>query len=149
MKSLSRVRLFVTLWTVAYQAPQSMKFSRQEYWSGLPFPSPGDLPDPGIEPSSLTLQADALPSEPPGKSRETKGKGENERYTHLNAEFQRTARRDDKAFLSDQCKETEENNGMGKTRDLFKKIINTDGTFMQRWHNKGQKWYGPNRSRRY
>ena len=149
MKSLSRVRLLVTLWTVAYQAPQSMKFSRQEYWSGLPFPSPGDLPDPGIEPSSLTLQADALPSEPPGNSRETKGKGENERYTHLNAEFQRTARRDDKAFLSDHCKETEENNGMGKTRDLFKKIINTDGTFMQRWHNKGQKWYGPNRSRRY
>ena len=54
--------------TVAYQAPQSMEFSRQEYWSGLPFPSPGDLPDPGIKPESPTLQADALPSEPPGKS---------------------------------------------------------------------------------
>ena len=50
MKSLSHVRLFATPWTVAYQAPQSMEFSRQEYWSGLPFPSPGDLPDPGIEP---------------------------------------------------------------------------------------------------
>ena len=50
VKSLSRVRLFVTPWTVAYQAPPSMGFSRQEYWSGLPFPSPGDLPDPGIEP---------------------------------------------------------------------------------------------------
>ena len=67
VKSLSRVRLFVTPWTVAYQVPPSMGFSRQECWSGLPFPSPGDLPDPGIEPGSPTLQADALPSEPPGK----------------------------------------------------------------------------------
>ena len=67
MKSLSRVRLFVTTWTVAYQAPQSVEFSRQEYWSGLPFPSPGDLPNPGTEPRSLTLQADALTSKPPGK----------------------------------------------------------------------------------
>ena len=67
VKSLSRVQLFATPWTVAYQAPQSMGFSRQEYWSGLPFPSPGDLPNPGIEPGSPTLQADALPSEPPGK----------------------------------------------------------------------------------
>ena len=64
VKSLSRVRLFATPWTVAYQAPQSMEFSRQEYWSGLPFPSLGDLPDLGIEPGSLTLQADALPFEP-------------------------------------------------------------------------------------
>ena len=68
MKSLSRVQLFATPWTVAYQAPPSMGFSRQECWSGLPFPSPGDLPDPGIEPGSPTLQADALPSEPPGKA---------------------------------------------------------------------------------
>ena len=66
MKSVSRVRLFATPWTVAYQAPPSMGFSRQEYWSGLPFPSPGDLPDPGMEPGSPELQADALPSEPPG-----------------------------------------------------------------------------------
>ena len=58
--------------TVAYQAPLSMDFSRQEYWSGLPFPSPGDLPDPGIETGSPALQADALPSEPPGKSERTK-----------------------------------------------------------------------------
>ena len=58
-----------------------------------------------------------------------KGKGEKERYTHLNAEFQRIARRDKKAFLSDQCEEIEENNGMGKTRDLFKKIRDTKGTF--------------------
>ena len=64
---LSYVRLFVTPWTVDYQAPQSMEFSRQEYWSGLPFPSPGNLPDPGIKPVSLALQADALPSEPPEK----------------------------------------------------------------------------------
>ena len=65
-KSLSRVRLFVTLWTAAYQASPFMGFSRQEYWSGLPFPSPGDLHDPGIEPRSPSLRADALPSEPPG-----------------------------------------------------------------------------------
>ena len=63
------------------------------------------------------------------KRREAKGKGEKERYTHLNAEFQRIARRDKKAFLSDQCKEIEENNKMGKTRDLFKKIRDTKGTF--------------------
>ena len=56
-----------TSWTVAYQASPSMGFSRQEYWSGLPFPSPGDLPDPGIEPGSPALEADALTSEPPGK----------------------------------------------------------------------------------
>ena len=65
VKSLSRVRLFATPWTVAHQAPPSMGFSRQEYWSGLPFPSPGDLPDPGIEPRSPALQADALTSELP------------------------------------------------------------------------------------
>ena len=59
-KSLSRVRLFVTPWTVAYQAPLSMGFSRQDYWSGLPFPSPGDLPDPGTEPRFPTLEADSL-----------------------------------------------------------------------------------------
>ena len=68
------------------------------------------------------------------KRREAKGKGGRERYTHLDAEFQRIARRDKKAFLGDQCKEIEENNGMGKTRD---------------GHNKGQKCYRPNRSRRY
>ena len=67
VKSLSRVRLFATPWTVAYQAPPSMGFSRQEYWSGLPFPSPGDLPNPGIEPGSPALQPDALTSEPLGK----------------------------------------------------------------------------------
>ena len=61
---LSCVRLVTTPWTVAHQAPPSMGFSRQEYWSGLPFPSPGDLPDPGIEPRSPTSQADALTSEP-------------------------------------------------------------------------------------
>ena len=61
--------------------------------------------------------------------REAKSKGKKERYTHLNAEFKRIARRDKKAFLSDQCKEIEENNRMGKTRDLFKKIRNTKGTF--------------------
>ena len=63
------------------------------------------------------------------KRRKAKSKGEKERYTHLNAEFQRIARRDKKVFLSDQCKEIEENNRMGKTRDLFKKIRDTEGTF--------------------
>ena len=67
VKLLSCVQLFVTLWTVTYQAPPFMGFSRQEYWSGLPFPSPGDIPDPEIEPGSPALQADALTSEPPGK----------------------------------------------------------------------------------
>ena len=67
LSCFSRVWFFATLWTVAYQAPPSMGFSRQECWSGLPFPFPGDLPDPGIEPGSPALQADALPSEPPGK----------------------------------------------------------------------------------
>ena len=66
-KSLSHVRLFATLWTVAHQAPPSMGFSKQEYWSGLPFPSPGDLPNPGIEPGSSALEADALTSEPPNE----------------------------------------------------------------------------------
>ena len=75
-----------------------------------------------------------------------KSKGEKERYTHLNAEFQRIARRDKKAFLSDQCKEIVENDGMGKTRDLFKKIRDTKETFHA---NKGQELYGHNRSRRY
>ena len=67
VKSLSRAQLFATSWTIAYQAPQSMGFSRQEYWSGLPFPSPGDLPNPGIEPGSPALQTDALLSAPLGK----------------------------------------------------------------------------------
>ena len=86
------------------------------------------------------------------KRRVAKGKGEKVRYTHMNAEFQRIARRDKKAFFSDQCKEIEENR-MGKTRDLFKKIRDTKGILMQisckDGHNKGQKWYGPNRSRIY
>ena len=67
MKSLGHDRLFATPWTVAYQPPLSMRFSMQEYCSGLPFPSPGDLGNLGIEPESPTLQADALLSEPPGK----------------------------------------------------------------------------------
>ena len=83
------------------------------------------------------------------KRREVKSKGEKERYKHLNTEFQRIARRDKEAFLSDQCKEIEENNRMGKTRDLFKKIKRYQGNISCK-HGlyKGQKWYGPNRSRR-
>ena len=98
------------------------------------------------------------------KRREAKNKGEKKRYKHLNAEIQRIARRDKKAFFSDQCKEIEENNRMGKTRDLLKKIRDTKGTFHANevkllsfvrlfatldGFNKGQKWSGPNRSRRY
>ena len=83
------------------------------------------------------------------KRREPKGKGEKERYTHLKAEFQRIARRDKKAFLSDQCKETGKNNRMGKTRDLFKKISDTKGTFHAKLGTIKDRWYGPNRSRTY
>ena len=87
------------------------------------------------------------------KRREAKSKGEKQRYKHLNAEFQRIARRDKKAFLNDQCKEIVENNRMGKTRDLFKNIIDTKGTFRTKMgtikDSKGQKYHGPNRSRRY
>ena len=72
MKSLSRIQLFATPWTVAYQASPSMGFSRQEYWSGLPFPSPGNLPGPGIEPGSPALEADALTSESPELSKRNK-----------------------------------------------------------------------------
>ena len=67
LSCFTRVQLFVSPWTVACQVPLSMRFSRQEHWSGLPFLSPGNLPDPGIELGSLALQADSLPSEPPGK----------------------------------------------------------------------------------
>ena len=82
------------------------------------------------------------------KRREAKDKGEKERYSHLNAEFRRIARRDKKAFLRDQCKEIEENNRMEKTRDLFKKIRDTNLSCKDE-HNKGQKLYGPDRSRTY
>ena len=85
------------------------------------------------------------------KEREAKGKGKKERYTHLNADFQRKPRRDKKGFLSDLCKGIEENNRMGKTRHLFKEIRGTKATNISQKvvHDKGQKWYGPNRSRRY
>ena len=84
------------------------------------------------------------------KRREPEGKREKERYIHLNAEFQRIARRDKKAFLNDQCKEIEENIRIGKTRDLFKKIRDNQGNISCKdGLDKGQKWYGPNRSRRY
>ena len=78
-----------------------------------------------------------------------KGKAEKERYTSLNAEFQRIARRDKKAFLSNQCKEIEESNRMRKASDLFKKIRDTKGTFHAKMGSIKDRWYGPNRSRRY
>ena len=85
VKSFSSVLLFATLWTIAHQAPLSMGFSGQEYWSGLPFPPPGDPPDPGIEPGSPALQADSLSSEPPGKPYlKFKFKNSNLQYTDLN-----------------------------------------------------------------
>ena len=83
------------------------------------------------------------------KRRQAKGKREKERYTHWNANFQRIARRDKKAFLSDQCKEIEENNRMGKTRHLFKKLRYQGNISCKDGLNKGQKLYGPNRNRRY
>ena len=82
------------------------------------------------------------------KRKDVKGKGEKERYTHLNAEFQRIARRDKKVILSDQCTEIEENNRMGKTRDLFKKIRDTKGIFYAKMGTI-KELYGPNRSRRF
>ena len=88
MKLLSHAQLFATPWIVAYQAPPSIGFSRQEYWSGLPFPSPGDLPNPEIEPWSFTLQADTLPSKPPGKPISFLGwpnTAENSSYWHSRA----------------------------------------------------------------
>ena len=83
------------------------------------------------------------------KGRDAKGKGEKERYTHLNADFKRIHRRYKKAFLSDQWKEIEENIRMGKTGDLFKKTRDTKDISYNDGHYKGQKWYRPNRSRRY
>ena len=83
------------------------------------------------------------------KRREVESKGEKERYKHLNAEFQRTARRDKKAFLGDQCKEIEENNRMEKSRDLVKKIRDTKGTFHAKMDSIKDRNGGPNRGRRY
>ena len=71
LRRFSCIWLFVTLWKVAHQAPLSMEFSRQEHWSGLPCPPPGDLPNPGIKPRSPTLQADSFLAEPPGKPKNT------------------------------------------------------------------------------
>ena len=92
MKSLSPVQLLVISWTVTYQAPPSLELSKQEYWSGLPFPSPGNLPDPGIEPRSPTLQADALPhlsyQGSPGKhTNEQNSKTLTEKYTKLHESY--------------------------------------------------------------
>ena len=105
-----------------------------------------------IPPKKKCKKAKWLPEEAlkiAEKRREAKGKGEKESYTHLNVELQRIPRRGEKAFLHDQCKEIEGNNNMGKTRDLFKKIRDTKGTFHANGYNKEQKWYGPKRSRKY
>ena len=83
------------------------------------------------------------------KRRDAKGKGEKEGHTHLNAEFERIAKRYKKAFLSDQCKEIEENNRMGRTKYLFKKIRFQGNLSCKDGPNRGQKWYGPNRSKAY
>ena len=97
VKSLSRVQLFVTPWTVAYQAPQSMGFSKQECWNGLPFPSP----DPGSEPDSPALQADALLSEPPGKPK--------------SAEHSHNAKSESHSVLSDSLRGHEKQNSPGQS----------------------------------
>ena len=80
LSHFSHVQLFLTPWAVAHQAPLSMGFFRQEYWSGLPCPPPGALPSLGIKPRSLALQADFLPSEPPGKPKEAVGEGQYIRF---------------------------------------------------------------------
>ena len=130
--------LFANLWTIAHQASLSKTFFRQEYYSGFSCPSPRDLPDLGIEPrgsdqdhpqekkmqKAKWLSEEAL--QVVVKRREVKCKGEMQRYTHMNAEFQRVARRDKKAFLSDQCKEIEENNRM-------RKLEIPREHFMQKW----------------
>ena len=172
VKSLSLIQLLATTWTAAYQAPPSVGFSRQEFWSGVPLPS---LPFRyNLNPYDYTVEVtnrfkgldliDRVPEElrtevcnivheaviktiPKKKKytkakwlsekalqiaekrREVKGKGGKEKYINLNAEFERIARSEKEAFLSDQHKEIEENNKMGKTRDLFKKIRDTEGTF--------------------
>ena len=103
VKSLSRVRLFATPWTGAHQAPLSLGFSRQEYWSGLPFPSPGELPDPGIEPRSPALQADALTSEPPGKPTLQQENRLNEKPRHRNEQRPFTATRKSESEVAQSC----------------------------------------------
>ena len=115
--------------------------------SWLQSPSAVILEPPKIKSATVSTVSPSICHEVMGP--EAKSKGEKEKYKHLNTEFQRIARRDKKAFLSDECKEIEENNRMGKTRDLFKKIRCQGNISCQDGHNKGQKWYGPNRSKRY
>ena len=103
------------------------------------------IPNPKKGKKAKWLSEEALQTT---EKKEAKGKGEKERYRHLNEEFQEE-QRDKKAFLSDKCKEIEENNRMGKTRDLFNKIRYQGNISCKDGHNKGQKCYGPNRSRRY
>ena len=144
LSHFSHVQLCVTPYTAVHQALLSLGFSRHRYWSGLPFPSL--ICSSNIYQMFITwlrwyakkkkkkkrakwLLEEALQI---AEKREAKSNGEDERYTHLNAELQRRARRDKKAFLSDQCKEIEENNRMGKTRYLFKKIRNTKWIFHEK-----------------
>ena len=103
LSCFSHVRIFATLWTIAHQAPLSMGFSRQEYWSGLPFPSPGELPDPGIEPRSPALQADALTSEPPGKPTLQQENRLNEKPRHRNEQRPFTATRKSESVVAQSC----------------------------------------------
>ena len=102
MKSLSRVQLFASLWTVACQAPVSMGFSQQEYWTGVPFPSPGDLSDPGIEPKSPSLQADSLPSEPAGKPK-APGAGLIPEITEMNTNLRRSMWKEERQSGKQKC----------------------------------------------
>ena len=107
----------------------------------------GSRPSPWKRNAKKAKQLSAGALQTAVKRREVKSKGEKKRYTHLNAEFQRIARRDKKAFLSDQCKEIQQNKRMGNTRDLFKKIREIKGTLHAKMGSiKDRKWYGPNRS---
>ena len=120
VKLLSHVRLFATPWTVAHQAPPSMRFSRQEYWSGLPFPSPGDLPNLGTEPSSPALLVDSLPSEPPGKPSKPAIQKRKEKKKSLNPRKRERPSLDiGSTFLRKGCPLTGFINWTGWTRSFF------------------------------
>ena len=130
--------IFVIPWTLAHQGPLSMGFSRQKCWGGLPCPPPGDLLDPRIKPVSSALAGRfftlcLLLSTNSCERRETKGKGEKERNTHLNAEFQRIAGRDKKALLNDQCKEQRKTIEWETLEISSRKLEIPREHFMQRW----------------
>ena len=127
-KSLSHVRLFEIPWTVAYQAPPSMGFFRQEYWSGLPLPSPGNLPNPGIKPRSPALQEDDLPSEPQGKPlRRQKPLGKAEEPEIKLPTFVGSSKKQESS------RKTSTSVLLTRPKPLTVQIITNCGKFLKRW----------------